>query len=71
MSDAINRVGDMTQEELYSLIETMIERKLNEVTPAFDLDRVRQTLEALDSHRWTPPPGVKSPRQLLREDRDV
>jgi hypothetical protein len=70
---AVQRVADMTLDELNQLIEQAVERQLRLVKMEGDED-TRSMDEINDSirrHRWTPPPGAKSSLELLREDRDA
>jgi len=76
-------IGTMTHEELETLIDRLIERRLKLLFGDFEVgenvlfddddddqrtwDEVRQDIER---DRWTPPPGAKSSLELLREDRD-
>jgi hypothetical protein len=64
---AAERVQDMTMEELTALIDARIRQ-------AFGRRGSQRTMaeinESIDRNRWTPPPGAKSPREYLREDRD-
>lgn len=65
---ASQRVSDMTLEELTDLIDERIRR----VVPLKRKDKrsMSELLAILDKHRIIPPPGAKSAREMLREDRD-
>jgi hypothetical protein len=63
---AVDRVADMTVDELKALID---QRILVALKPQ-DRRSVREILESIDRNMWTPPPGAKSSLELLREDRD-
>ncbi len=65
------RVTDMTVEELKALIVEVVDERLrNKEEPRRDNRSVKEILESIERHRWTPPPGSKSTLELLREDRD-
>ena len=65
------RVTDMTVEELKALIVEVVDERLrNKEQPSRDNRSVKEILESIERHRWTPPPGSKSTLELLREDRD-
>ena len=65
---AVDRVADMTVDELKALIDQRIREALK---PQQDTRSVTEILESIDRHMWTPPPGAKSSLELLREDRDA
>lgn len=74
---ASERIGDMTMDELVSVIQREIrarqledERIKDLLTPPKDNRSVKEILESIDRHRFTPPPGSPSTLELLREDRD-
>jgi hypothetical protein len=83
MTAMTDTIGTMTHEELETLIDRLIERRLKLLFGDFEVgenvlfddddddqrtwDEVRQDIER---DRWTPPPGAKSSLELLREDRD-
>jgi hypothetical protein len=70
---AAEHVGDMTRKELLQLIRQEIDQRLRIgelLERPKDTRSVQEILEAIDRHRWTPPPGSKSTGELLREDRD-
>jgi hypothetical protein len=69
---AVERVGDMTLDELTQIIETVVDRRLRlqPMSRPKDPRSVEEILASIDRHMWTPPPGAKSPLELLREDRD-
>ncbi len=65
------RVTDMTVEELKALIVEVVDERLrNKEQPRRDNRSVKEILESIERHRWTPPPGAKTSLELLREDRD-
>jgi hypothetical protein len=64
------RITDMTVEELHSLIEQVVDQRLREISRPQSSRSLREVLDSVDRHRWTPPPGAKSSLELLREDRD-
>jgi len=64
---AVERVADMTLEELKALVDERIQAALR----TKDTRTTEEILTSIDRHMWTPPPGVKSSLELLREDRDA
>ncbi len=72
-------VADMTLEELKRFVDEAIDERLTRLLGTFEIadpanenhdlswDEIRASVERF---RWTPPPGVKSSLELLREDRD-
>jgi hypothetical protein len=68
---AVQRVGEMTLEELRKIIREEIN---SSARPKFirrwDPVRAKAALDWLDEHIWIPPPGTPSIVELLREDRD-
>jgi hypothetical protein len=67
---ATDRVGDMTMEELKTLIETTVDQRIRKVRKPQSTRSVDEINETIRKHRWTPPPGTPSVVELLREDRD-
>jgi hypothetical protein len=74
---ASDRIGDMTMDELKAVIQQEIyvrhledERIKRLLTPPKDNRSVKEILESIDRHRFTPPAGSPSTLELLREDRD-
>lgn len=79
-----SRVGDMTLEELRTVVEAIVVDKMEKFTLIREgLANVRrlpgdqpdnrtyeEVLASIERNRWTPPPGAKSSLELLREDRD-
>ncbi|MBO3462900.1 hypothetical protein G4P69_30345 [Aetokthonos hydrillicola CCALA 1050] len=62
----------MTVEELKALIIDIVNERLSSKEQAPQDNRsVKEILESIERHRWTPPPGSKSTLELLREDRDA
>lgn len=70
---AVERVGNMTLEELNQLIERVVDRRLllQPMPRRKDPRSVQEILDSIDRNMWTPPPGAKSSLELLREDRDA
>lgn len=66
------KVADMTVEELKALINELVDERINHLqTPKpIDKDKLKQVMESIERHRWTPPPGTPSVVEMLREDRD-
>jgi hypothetical protein len=67
---ATNRVGDMTLQELQRLIDSRIQQASSKQERQ-DKRTMEEVNASIRRNRWTPPPGAKSPRELLREDRDA
>lgn len=68
---AVERVGDMTLDELKVLINQEIDQRLQSLSLPKTTRTVKEINESIRRHRWTPPPGSKSSLELLREDRDA
>jgi hypothetical protein len=69
---ATERVGDMTLDELNKLIEAAVDRRIIQVNVKRNDKRTMAEVNAsIRRNRIVPPPGAKSARQLLREDRDA
>jgi hypothetical protein len=70
---AVERVGDMTLDELTQIIEGVVDRRLRlqPMRRPKDPRSVTEILASIDRHRITLPPGAKSSLELLREDRDA
>ncbi|MBZ0299445.1 MAG: hypothetical protein K8J31_06895 [Anaerolineae bacterium] len=60
----------MTLDELKTLIDEAVERRLEGWLKSKDERSPEEILESIRKHRWTPPPGTPSTLQMLREDRD-
>ena len=67
---AVERVADMTIEELNEFINRAVDRRLELIKPS-DTRTMDEINESIRRNRWTPPPGAKSSLELLREDRDA
>ncbi len=67
---AIERVADLSMDDLRVMIDRVVERRLQEILKPV-APRVREILDLIDLHRWMPPPGTPSTRELLRENRDT
>jgi hypothetical protein len=76
-------IGNMTLDELRSLIDAAVERRLKELLGEFEISEdefflaepedtrsIEEILDSIDRNMWTPPPGAKTSQELLREDRD-
>lgn|GEM_PF-609497 len=68
---AIQRIADMTLDDLNKVIEEAIDRRLQGLLKPEDSRTTSELLEALDQLRFTPPEGAKSTLEMLREDRDA
>jgi hypothetical protein len=64
---AVERIGDITLDELKRLIDNRIQQTLK----PHDDRSVEEILKSIDRNMWTPTPGAKSSLELLREDRDA
>ncbi len=67
---ATERVGDMTREELRAFIRETMRDQGRETRTLGDNTNLKELLDSIDEHLWTPPPGTPSTLELLREDRD-
>lgn len=74
---ASERIGDMTMEELVSVIQREVnarhqedERMKRLLTVPRDNRSLKEILDSIDRHRFTPPLGSPSTLELLREDRN-
>lgn len=74
---ASERIGDMTMDELVGVIKREVNARFQEnerikrlLTLPKDSRSVKQILESIENHMWTPPAGSPSTLELLREDRD-
>ena len=66
----MTRIADLKLEELQAMIDQAVERKLRELLfLPNEVHSLEEVFDAVDRHRWTPPPGSRSTLQLLREDR--
>ena len=63
-------IADMTLEQLQTIIDNTVERKLQELLGVPDPRSLEEIFESIDRNMWTPPPDAKSSLELLREDRD-
>ncbi len=66
-------IADLTVEELKALIAEVLDDRMRywrEPEPVVDKVALKKTLESIDSHMWTPPPGAPSVVEMLRADRD-
>lgn len=76
-------IANMTMQELKSLINDTVDRRLREILGEFEIDddeffgedepdlrTWEEVKSSIKRNRWTPPPGTPSINQLLREDRD-
>ena len=68
---ATHHIADMTEDELNALIERVVDRRLQYLFKPKDTRSREEILDSIDRHRITPPPGTKSPLEMLREDRDA
>ena len=68
---AIERIGDMTLDELNQLIDNAIYRHLQALQKPKTKRTMAEILASIEENRIVPPPGAKSAREMIREDRDV
>ncbi|MFB2881317.1 hypothetical protein [Floridanema aerugineum] len=67
------RVSDLTIEEFKTLVYDLVDERLQHWQPTqkpVKKRSLKEILDSIDRHRWTPPPGAKSTWEMLREDRD-
>jgi hypothetical protein len=69
---AVERVGDMSRQELTRLVEALIEQKITSSEPLpyrqSGSRPIKAVVESMRQNLWTPPPGAKSNLEFLRED---
>ena len=67
-------IADLTIDELKALIAEVVDDRMmrywRQPEPVIDKVALKKTLESIDRHMWTPPPGSPSVVEMLREDRD-
>jgi len=67
-------IAELTVDELKALIAEVVDERMmrywRQPEPVIDKVALKKTLESIDSHMWTPPPGSRSVVEMLREDRD-
>ncbi len=66
----IQKVADMTVEDLKELIRQVVKEQLQNQLPPKDTRSVAEILQSIEQHRWTPPPGTPTANQIIREARD-
>ncbi len=70
----VESVGDMTVQELRSMIEAVVDERIRPGHPRpyrQTSDRpIGEVLQSMRENIWTPPPGTPSIVEMLREDRD-
>lgn len=65
------KVADMTVDDLKELIREVVNEQLQNQPPKLkDPRAVKEILQSIEQHRWTPPSGSPSTSELIREDRD-
>lgn len=67
------QVAELTVEELKTIIIEVVDARLKNSQNQKNSQNkrpVREVLDSIASHRWTPPPGSPSVVEMLREDRD-
>jgi hypothetical protein len=71
-SDMVDRVADLTMEELKRMIRREVAQRVHAVRrEPPDPARAKAALEWLQENRWTPPPGTPTAEEMIREDRDL
>lgn len=68
---AVERIGEMTVEELRDFIRVEVDQRMSELWKRTDRRTLKEVLASIDRNRWTPPPDAPSNLELLREDRDA
>ncbi len=66
----VERISDMTLEDLNKHIVEVVDRRIQQFLKPADKRAVKEINESIRRNRWTPPEGVSSTLELLREDRD-
>ncbi len=66
---AVERVAEMTVQQLQVMIEQAVDRRLRDWFRPADPRSLQEIFDSIDRNMWTPPPGAKSTLELLREDR--
>jgi hypothetical protein len=66
---AVQQLGEMTLDDLKRMIAEEVKRQLK-ISKLKPVPSVQEVNDSIRRHRWTPPPGTPSPREMLREDRD-
>jgi hypothetical protein len=78
----MSALSEMTREELETLINRMIDRRLQVLFGDFDFDvepdpddqaddrTLEELFASIDADMWTPPPGAMTSLEILRRDRD-
>ena len=67
------KVADITVAEMRTLITQIVDERLilwGQTRRTKDSRSVKEILDSIASHRWTPPPGSPSVVEMIREDRD-
>ena len=65
------KVADMTVDDLKELIQEVVNEQLQNQPPKpKDARSVKEILQLIEQHRWTPPADAPSTSELIREDRD-
>ena len=67
----VERVADMTIDELKGIVSEIVNEKLKQYPRREDHRSLEEVLAAMDRLRWTPPSGAKSTLELLRENRGI
>lgn len=67
---AVERVADMSLDELQAFVDRAIDRRMQALLKPQDSRSVKEINEAIRKLRWTPPADAPSNLELLREDRD-
>ena len=67
------KVAELTVGEIRTLIAQIVDERLilwGKTRRTNDSRSVKEILDSIASHRWTPPPGAPSVVEMIREDRD-
>lgn len=68
---AVERIADMSRDELEALIEQAVRRQIQTIFKPRDSRTMKEINESIRRNRWAPPLGSPSTLELLREDRDA
>ncbi len=66
----VQKVVDMTVDDLKELIRQVVKEQLQNQPPPKDTRSVAEILQSIEQHRWTPPPGTPTASQMIIEERE-
>ena len=65
------KVADMTVDDLKQLIREVVNEQLQKQPPkATDPRSVKEILQSIEQHRWTPPSGTPKASEMIIEERE-